>query len=100
IPPGRCRFVARPVEQWRPVKGRPIDAVVLDPPREGCSRAVIDVVFGAVRPPIAVYISCNPEALARDLARIVSHGYQIGSIQPVDMFPHTEHIETVVTLAR
>lgn len=100
IPKARCTFLARPVERWRPVEGRPTDMAVLDPPREGCTPAVIDRVFGAVRPPTAVYISCNPEALARDLALIVGHGYTIRSIQPVDMFPHTAHVETVVVLAR
>jgi 23S rRNA (uracil1939-C5)-methyltransferase len=99
IPEQACRFIARPVERWRPTKGRPTDVVVLDPPREGCTPAVIDLVFGGVHPAAAVYISCYPEALARDLALAVRHGYAIRSIQPVDMFPHTEHVETVVTLA-
>jgi 23S rRNA (uracil1939-C5)-methyltransferase len=72
--------------------------VILDPPREGCTPQVIDHIFGGLHPPAAIYISCNPEALARDLALIVAKGYTIGSLQPVDMFPHTEHVETVVTL--
>jgi len=55
-------------------------------------------VFGKVRPPLAVYVSCNPEALARDLREIVRLGYDIESLQPVDMFPHTAHIETVAML--
>jgi 23S rRNA (uracil1939-C5)-methyltransferase len=100
IPVERCRFIATAVERWRPPKGRRTDIAILDPPREGCTPAVIDLVFARVRPPRAVYISCNPEALARDLAQIAAHGYRIGSVQPVDMFPHTGHVETVVTLAR
>jgi 23S rRNA (uracil1939-C5)-methyltransferase len=47
-----------------------------------------------------VYVSCDPESLARDLARITKRGYAIESMQPVDMFPHTPHIETVVVLGR
>jgi 23S rRNA (uracil1939-C5)-methyltransferase len=77
-----------------------VATVVLDPPREGCSGAVTDGVFGGIAPRTAVYVSCNPETLARDLRRIVRHGYAVRSIQPVDMFPHTAHIETVVVLER
>jgi len=95
----RCRFVASPVE--RAVRRRTaIDAVVVDPPREGCSREVLNGVFGVMSPKTGVYVSCNPETLARDLAIIATHGYTIRSIQPVDMFPHTPHIEAVVVLER
>jgi tRNA/tmRNA/rRNA uracil-C5-methylase (TrmA/RlmC/RlmD family) len=59
---------------------------------------VLDHVFGRIRPSTAVYVSCNPETLARDLQLIVRERYAIDSMQPVDMFPHTPHIETVVTL--
>jgi 23S rRNA (uracil1939-C5)-methyltransferase len=96
IPASRCRFIVSPVEKWR-TRGS-FGVVILDPPREGCTPHVIDHVFGGLRPGSAIYISCNPEALARDLASIVVHGYAIQSLQPVDMFPHTEHVETVVTL--
>ena len=99
IPPERCRFIARPVEAaLRSL--RAADAVVLDPPRDGCTPEVIEELFGRLRPARAVYVSCNPEALARDLAAILPHGYAIVSLQPVDMFPHTAHIETVVVLQR
>ena len=97
----RCRFVAKPVETaLRAVRPGSRDVVVLDPPREGCARDVIGSVFGRLHPPLAVYVSCNPEALARDLAAIAQHGYSIASIQPVDMFPHTAHVEAVVVLTR
>ena len=97
-----CRFVARRVEQAlaTPAVRPPFDVIVLDPPRDGCSPEVIDGVFGDAAPATAVYISCNPEALARDLAEIVRHGYRVAAIQPVDMFPHTAHVESVVTLNR
>jgi 23S rRNA (uracil1939-C5)-methyltransferase len=113
IPAGRCTFLASPVERavavsrtaTRDRRQRPrdlsrADTVVLDPPREGCRPAVIDAVFGAIAPRTAVYVSCNPETIARDLARIVRHGYTVKSIQPVDMFPHTAHVEAVVVLER
>ena len=74
--------------------------MILDPPREGCEAAVLQQVFGALRPARGVYISCNPEALARDLALIVAEGYTIRSLQPVDMFPHTAHVETVAVFER
>ena len=61
---------------------------------------MLDDVFGRIRPATAVYVSCNPETLARDLRAIVRHGYAIQSMQPVDMFPHTPHIETVVDVRR
>jgi 23S rRNA (uracil1939-C5)-methyltransferase len=74
--------------------------VILDPPREGCDGVVLDDVCGRISPTTMVYVSCNPETLARDLQRITRHGYAIESMQPVDMFPHTPHIETVVVLRR
>jgi 23S rRNA (uracil1939-C5)-methyltransferase len=99
IPSSRCTFVARSVEAGLR-SARTAEAAVLDPPRDGCSPEVVDELFGRLRPRLAVYVSCNPEALARDLARITTHGYRIVSMQPVDMFPHTAHVETVVVLAR
>jgi 23S rRNA (uracil1939-C5)-methyltransferase len=93
----RCRFIARHVEAALPsMQGA--DVVVLDPPREGCSAQALRDVFGRLRPSRAVYVSCNPEALAADLGRACRAGYQVQALQPVDMFPHTAHIETVVVL--
>lgn len=104
VPDGRCRFIAKPVEAALGSRGRlaarRFDAVVLDPPREGCDPSLIERVFGERIAARAVYVSCDPESLARDLARIIAHGYAIESMQPVDMFPHTPHIETVVVLGR
>ena len=73
---------------------------MLDPPREGCTQTVLDELFGRLRPERAVYISCNPEALARELAIAERHGYRTEVLQPVDMFPHTAHVETVALLTR
>jgi 23S rRNA (uracil1939-C5)-methyltransferase len=99
VPPARCRWVASSVEQGL---GRvaACHTVVLDPPREGCSPAVREQLFAQRKPALAVYVSCNPETLARDLAVAASHGYAIDSLQPVDMFPHTPHVETVAVLRR
>ena len=99
IPAERCRFTAKPVGAVTR-RARGATAVVLDPPREGCEAPVLDDVFGSIRPITAVYVSCNPETLARDLKRVVRHDYEIKSLQPVDMFPHTPHIETVVVMSR
>lgn len=96
----QCQFIPRRVEDTLRTLRQRFDAVVLDPPRAGCSADVIRRVFESLRPPLAVYVSCNPEALARDSKAIVTCGYEIVSLQPVDMFPHTAHVETVVTLRR
>jgi 23S rRNA (uracil1939-C5)-methyltransferase len=60
----------------------------------------IDRLLDRGGPPGIIYVSCDPESLARDLHRITTRGYVIDSMQPVDMFPHTPHIETVVVLSR
>lgn len=101
IAANRVRFVAARAEDAvrRFARERP-DLVVLDPPRSGCPLVVLDAVFQDLRPPRAIYVSCNPESLARELPRIVECGYSISRVQPVDMFPHTPHIETVVFLDR
>jgi 23S rRNA (uracil1939-C5)-methyltransferase len=101
IDAGTCRFVARQVESAiRAVSRSDAETVVLDPPRDGCAPDVLDDLFGRLRPERAVYVSCNPEVLARDLATAGRHGYQTEVLQPVDMFPHTAHVETVGTLMR
>lgn len=73
------------------------DVVVLDPPRRGCDRVVLETlaVPGVRR---AVYLSCDPGTLARDLAHLTARGYRVDEIQPVDMFPWTNHIECVASL--
>jgi 23S rRNA (uracil1939-C5)-methyltransferase len=101
IPGGLMRLITASVEEALPRVSRdPWDAVVLDPPRQGCPPEVLDAVFNHIAPPRAVYVSCNPEALAAELPVILNAGYRVTSIQPVDMFPHTDHIETVVALSR
>lgn len=75
------------------------DVVVLDPPRAGCERPVLDAIL-AVRPKRVVYVSCGPASLARDAAILCEGGYKIRQVQPVDMFPHTSHVESVVLMSK
>ena len=79
--------------------GEHADVVILDPPRAGSDERFLSAVT-TVAPERVVYVSCNPETLARDLGYLTRHGYRVERIQPVDMFPHTEHIEMVVLLAK
>ncbi|MDO4541095.1 MAG: 23S rRNA (uracil(1939)-C(5))-methyltransferase RlmD [Syntrophomonadaceae bacterium] len=86
---------------WRAAdaKGAPggFDVVILDPPRAGCHPASLEAITDQA-PPRIIYVSCDPATLARDLARFCAAGYQVDAVQPVDMFPHTAHVETVVAL--
>ncbi len=77
--------------------GRP-DVVILDPPRAGVDPPVVEVILRAV-PEVIVYVSCNPATQARDIA-LMAGEYQVAEVQPVDMFPHTHHVENVVKLIR
>lgn len=79
--------------------GESADVVFTDPPRAGCSKQFLHALL-ALSPKRIVYISCNPETLARDLYFLTKNGYEAKKIQPVDMFPFTKHIEVVVELAR
>ena len=80
-------------------KKEKIDVVITDPPRAGCSMKFLKSLI-ELSPKRVVYISCNPETLARDLNVLVKSGYRVKKIQGVDMFPHTNHIECVVALTR
>ncbi|MEQ9413284.1 MAG: 23S rRNA (uracil-5-)-methyltransferase RumA, partial [Cyclobacteriaceae bacterium] len=75
--------------------GRP-DVIITDPPRAGMHEDVCKMILKA-EPQRIVYVSCNPATQARDL-KILSEKYKIETIQPVDMFPHTMHVENVVSL--
>ena len=82
-----------------PAEGPPIDAVLVDPPRAGLHPGVTTrlIHLGAPR---LVYVSCNPGTLGRDLSLLCESRYRIEWVQPVDMFPHTPHIECIATLTR
>ena len=75
------------------------EVVLLDPPRAGCEEKVLAAI-AQVMPQRIVYVSCNPASLARDLAYLEQNGYQAEVAQPVDMFPMTHHVETVVLLSK
>ncbi|MCW5959129.1 MAG: class I SAM-dependent RNA methyltransferase [Pyrinomonadaceae bacterium] len=77
--------------------GAEIDFALLDPPRAGTEKGVIERLL-AIRPNEISYVSCEPSILARDLAALVNGGYSIGSITVIDLFPQTHHVETVVRL--
>ncbi len=78
-------------------KGIKADVVVVDPPRKGCEEIVLDTIAN-MQPERIVYVSCNPATLARDLAYLEEKGYRTVEVQPVDMFPHTAHVECVVLM--
>lgn len=77
--------------------GRP-DVMIIDPPRAGMHEDVVNVILNA-RPERIVYVSCNPATQARDLA-LMDSLYRVEEVQPVDMFPHTHHVENVVRMTR
>jgi 23S rRNA (uracil1939-C5)-methyltransferase len=77
--------------------GRP-DVIITDPPRAGMHPDVVNTILLAA-PKKIVYVSCNPATQARDLA-LMDSAYKVEAVQPVDMFPHTPHVENVVLLSR
>lgn len=80
-------------------EGNKASTVVVDPPRKGCDESVINCILD-MKPNKVVYVSCNPSTLARDLSLLEQGGYKVQEVQPVDMFPHSMHVETVVGLRR
>ncbi len=93
-----CRFILGDIrESLSQIDGVP-DVMIIDPPRAGMHKDVVKNVL-AMGPGRIVYVSCNPATLARDLA-IMKDTYEVVEVQPVDMFPHTFHIESVVKLVR
>ena len=96
-----ARFFAADATRWiseAAAAGERADVIFMDPPREGSTPQFLDSV-ARMAPKRVVYVSCNPETLARDLALLTKKGYRVESSTPVDMFPHSEHIETVVLLS-
>ncbi len=96
-----CRFVcadAADVGQWGQPRNR-FSLVTVNPPRTGVDPAVIEGI-ASTRADRVVYVSCNPETLARDCARLTAHAYRITDVYPVDMFPQTTHVESVARLVR
>ncbi len=92
---GDVRHTLRPLAETAP---RP-DLIVVDPPRAGLSKKVL-ARMAEQRPRRIVYVSCNPTTLAPNAAQLVAEGYRLVKVRPVDMFPHTPHIECVAVLER
>lgn len=80
-------------------QGKRANVVVVDPPRKGCDEKVLDTII-SMQPDRVVYVSCNPSTLARDLNYLDERGYKCLEVQPVDMFPHSVHVECVVLMSR
>ena len=78
-------------------EGNRADVIVVDPPRKGCDEALLRTILD-MKPERVVYVSCNPSTLARDLRVLEDGGYETVEVQPVDMFPHTVHVESVASL--
>ena len=99
---GNCRFIAGDVATTltQLTKDLPrIDLMVLNPPRKGIKAAALEAVLASGAPRI-IYVSCEPRSLARDLDRLVAANYRVEQIQPFDMFPQTEEVETLVLLRK
>lgn len=97
------RDQSRPGRSRRPDGGHGAatgpDVVVLDPPRAGAGKPVVDAIH-ALQPQRVVYLSCDPATLARDLGRFRHHGWRLQAVTGFDMYPNTHHLETLVTLTR
>jgi 23S rRNA (uracil1939-C5)-methyltransferase len=79
--------------------GLPIEIIALNPPRKGADLDARRAIAGAA-PRRIVYLSCGPASLARDLGWLVDAGYRVAAVQPYDLLPQTEHVETLVLLVR
>ncbi|MFW6052719.1 MAG: 23S rRNA (uracil(1939)-C(5))-methyltransferase RlmD [Desulfosalsimonas sp.] len=93
-----CRFIAGDIRRTISEIEKQPDVIIIDPPRAGMHKDVVKAVI-SISPEKIVYVSCNPATLARDLLMLAGH-YRVAEIQPVDMFPHTYHIEAVANLEK
>ncbi|MDQ0300497.1 23S rRNA (uracil1939-C5)-methyltransferase [Salibacterium salarium] len=87
------------VPWWHKTNGLEPDVFVVDPPRKGCDETLLQTMID-MKPEKIVYVSCNPATLARDLKILEDGGYETKEVQPVDMFPQTNHVECVSQLVR
>ena len=90
-------FIEAKTEHALDALDAPVDAVILDPPRAGCHPYVLNALARAA-PRRAVYVSCEPSTLARDLAALAAAGMSVLSVEPLDMFPQTHHVEAIATI--
>ncbi len=95
---GNCRFLLGDIQDVLPKITQVPDVLIIDPPRVGLHKKVVQQVLDMGAPRI-IYVSCNPATLARDLGLMQEH-YRVKEVQPVDMFPHTHHIEAVARLEK
>ncbi len=93
-----CRFVHGDIRESLGAIGEPPDVMIIDPPRDGMHKDVLKGVM-EMAPERLVYVSCNPATLARDIFSLKDR-YEVAEVQPVDLFPHTWHIESVARLRR
>lgn len=84
------------IPRWKE-QGIEADVIVVDPPRKGCDPRLLETIL-EMKPERVVYVSCNPSTLARDLRILEDGGYRTVEVTPVDMFPHTVHVESVCSL--
>lgn len=96
---GNVSVTAGRVERWLARTRPSADIVVLDPPRKGAGRAVIDGIAAAA-PRRVVHVACDPASLARDVALLAGHGYRLDGLRAFDLFPMTAHVECVAGLVR
>ena len=93
-----CRFVPGDIRETLPLISSRPDVLIIDPPRAGMHKDVAKQVL-ALLPERIVYVSCNPATLARDLV-LLKDAFEVQEVQPVDLFPHTYHVESVAKLVR
>lgn len=93
-----CEFLEGDIKDVLPRLKQKPEVMIIDPPRVGMHKDVVQQVI-AIRPRKIVYVSCNPATLARDL-ELLAHKYEVSQIQPIDMFPHTYHIESLALLLK
>ncbi len=94
-----CKFIESDVSDFCLDFGDDIDAVVVDPPRKGLDRMVVEAL-AEIGVPKIIYVSCNPESLVRDIGFFKNRGYSLATSSIVDMFPQTYHVETIVVLTK
>lgn len=99
---GSSSFIARDATEYMleaAARGDEVDVLVMDPPRAGSTPTFLDAA-ASLAPRRIVYISCNPQTQVRDLGQLGRKGYRLVRLTPVDLFPHTEHVEIVAVLTR